>query len=59
MVDRFYYDNRLNRIGVIQYITPSGLKRIYPIPFYDTYKILLIKKKEAKIIFPWCRWSDV
>ena len=60
MMDR-YYDNvdLTETVGVIQYITPSGLKRIYPIPFYDilTYKDYInIEEGEErpKVIFPWC-----
>lgn len=60
MVDRFYDNIDLNEtICVVQYITPSGLKRIYPVPFYDvsTYKkfIKLDEKEDTpKLIFPWC-----
>lgn len=60
MIDR-YYDNvdLTELVGVIQYITPSGLRRIYPIPFYDiqTYKSFIQLEEgeeKPKIIFPWC-----
>ena len=60
MVDRFYDNIDLkNTTCIVQYITPSGLKRIYPVPFYDTetYKTILeLEEKEdvPKLIFPWC-----
>ena len=60
MIDRYYDNIDLSQtIGVVQYITPSGLKRIYPIPFYDTetYKDFITfeeGEEQNKIIFPWC-----
>ena len=60
MVDRFYDNIDLkNTVCIVQYITPSGLKRIYPVPFYDseTYKNFLTLEEDEdtpKLIFPWC-----
>lgn len=60
MVDRFHDNMDLyETICIVQYITPSGLKRIYPVPFYDvsTYKQFIDlgpKDDKPKLIFPWC-----
>ena len=60
MVDRFYDNIDLSEmICVVQYITPSGLRRIYAVPFYDTktYKEFINLGEDEdipKLIFPWC-----
>lgn len=55
-VDRFVdYMDLIDTSCVITYLNANGECKIYIVPFYDIYT----KRKENKILFPWCIGSDV